>query len=330
MKEINWKTNILHAGKIVAAAIVAILLAETAGLQFAVSAGIVAILSVAFTKKETLQTAANRFLAFLVALVISSLCFGLMGFTVPAFFVYLIIFIPLCQFLGWNSAMAMDSVLISHFLSFGEMTAGTLLNEIGLFLIGVGMGILANLFLRRDLDYMARMKGQTDALIRQALHRMSLRIMDPKMADYDGSCFERLRESIERAAALARLNYMNQLTGKDRQDMDYIAMRARQSDTLFEIFKHLRSIETVPVTAPLLSEFFEKVSDQYSMDNTVEGLLEDFRKLDEKMKGMPLPTERKEFEDRARLFAIMRGMEEFLQIKRAYVEKCYNEAVEKK
>ena len=116
------------------------------------SAGIVAILSIAFTKKETLQTARNRFLAFLVALVISAGCFNLIGFTVPAFFVYLALFILVCQFMGWNIAMAMDSVLISHFLTFGEMNGSTLLNEIALFLIGVGMGIIANLFLRRDLD----------------------------------------------------------------------------------------------------------------------------------------------------------------------------------
>ncbi len=321
MKEKRIRQNIIHALKITAAAIVAILLAEAAGLEFAVSAGIVAILSIAFTKKETLQTARNRFLAFLVALVIAAVCFNLIGFTVPAFFVYLGLFILVCQFLGWNNAMAMDSVLISHFLSFGEMTWTSLLNEIGLFLIGVGMGILANLFLRRDLDYMARMKEETDDLIRTALHRMSLRIMDPKMPDYDGSCFGTLRGSIEKASALAHLNYMNQLTGKDREDMEYIAMRERQTDTLFEIFKHLRNIETVPVTAGLLSEFFEKVSAQYSMDNTVEGLMQDFCELDGKMKGMPLPADRKEFEDRARLFAIMRGMEEFLRIKREYVER---------
>ena len=37
------------------------------------------------------------------------------------------------------------------------------------------------------------------------------------------------------------------------------------------------------------------------------------------MQERPLPAERHEFEDRARLFAIMRGMEEFLKIKKEYV-----------
>ena len=39
------------------------------------------------------------------------------------------------------------------------------------------------------------------------------------------------------------------------------------------------------------------------------------------MKDMPLPADRCEFEDRARLFAVMRGLEEFLNIKKDYVQR---------
>lgn len=312
--------NLTHALKIAAAAIIAASLAGFLGLQNSVSAGIVAILSVAFTKKETLQTAGSRFLAFICAILISALCFKVLGFTLPAFFVYLIFFLVLCQFMGWNSAMAMDSVLISHFLVFQEMSLQTLVNEAGLFVIGVGTGIAANLFLHKNMDYMECMRNDADDLIRLALHRMSLRIMDPGMPGYTGNCFKTLRNSIEEASAQAHANYMNQLSDKEDGDIAYIAMRERQAEALYEVFKHLRNIRTVPVTAGLLSAFFEKVSLQYSMENTMEGLMEDFRVLDLQMKEMPLPVEREEFEDRARLFAVMRGLEEFLLIKKEYVE----------
>ena len=106
--------------KISIAAILAILCAHALKLDFAVSAGIVAILSVQPTKKETLRTALARFFAFAAALVISVTLFKTLGFTVPVFFLYLTIFILLCQWRNWISAMAMDSVLISHLLSFGR------------------------------------------------------------------------------------------------------------------------------------------------------------------------------------------------------------------
>ena len=85
--------NLLHAVKISSAAVIAVLLARALGLENAVSAGIVAVLSVAFTKKETLETARNRFLAFIAALLICALCFYTIGFSLPGFFVYLVLFI---------------------------------------------------------------------------------------------------------------------------------------------------------------------------------------------------------------------------------------------
>ena len=313
------KRNCIHALKISVAAIAAILLAEALNLQFAVSAGIVAILSVAFTKRETIRTAVSRFLAMAVALVIAVACFNLIGYDRYGFFAYLVLFIIVCRFMKWDNAMAMDSVLISHFLTLKAMGVPELTNEIGLFVIGVGIGIVANLFIRPKKDYMARMKEETDALIKQALHRMSLRIMNPDMEGYDGSCFETLTKTIDEASALAHLNYMNRLTSDGREDIEYIAMREKQADTLYEIYKHLSKIETVPVTAEMLSEFLEKVSVEYSMDNTVEGLLKDFDELNTHVKEMPLPTDRAEFEDRARLFAVMRGMEDFMKLKHEYV-----------
>ena len=313
------KKNIAYSLKVSIAAVISIILANFLGLQFAVAAGIVTILSVAFTKKETLKTACNRFIAFVFALFIAKLCFSVAGFTNQAFFLYLVIFIVLCQFAGWNNAMAMDSVLISHFLSFQKMDFASVINEILLFVIGVGVGIGVNLFLHKNEDYMLQMKNETDSLIKTALHRMSLRIVTPDIPDYDGACFNGLRASIDRASDIARENYMNQLS-KDTRDMQYIFMREKQVEILYEMFKHLSKIETTPISAKAMSDFWEKVSTEYSMENTVEELWREFEALDRHMKQLPLPTDRKEFEDRARLFAIMRGMEEFLLIKKQYME----------
>ncbi|MCR5279355.1 MAG: hypothetical protein K6E19_07920 [Lachnospiraceae bacterium] len=324
ISRMNLKKNLAFAMKVLLAAVVAIIVADLFKLRFSVSAGIVAILSVAYTKRETVKTAVNRFLAFIAALLIAAACFNLIGYTVYGFFVYLALFIILCVLCGWNSAMAMDSVLISHFLTFEAMDIPALSNELGLFVIGVGCGMVANIFLHSDKAYMDRMKKETDDLIKQALHRMSLRIIDPDMPGYDGSCFDKLRETLDEAAAMARTNHMNELGGGSVSDIEYIAMREAQADTLFEIYKHLSKIETVPITAGILSAFFEKVSAEYSMDNTVEGLLKDFSELDREMKDKPLPTDRKEFEDRARLFAIMRGLEDFLNIKKDYINAKRN------
>ena len=313
------KSIITNTIKISAAAILAIICAQALKLDFAVSAGIVAILSVQPTKKETLRTALARLLAFAVALVISIALFNLLGFTIPVFFIYLVIFILVCQWRKWISAMAMDSVLISHFLSFGKTGTAEIKNEVLLFALGVGFGILVNLILHKKTDYIEELKNQTDGQIKQALHRMALRIQNPDLADYDGSCFTSLNKSLFTAQKQAEENYNNQFTKKDTFDSRYLEMREKQTKILYEMFKAARNLGTVPSTAGLLSDFLEKVSNEYHKDNDVKALLEELTLIHDKMKSLTLPQTRTEFEDRANLFILMERLKEFLQIKHNFM-----------
>ena len=313
------KSILTNTVKITVAAVLAILCAQALKLDFAVSAGIVAILSVQPTKKETLRTALSRLLAFAVALVISITLFNLLGFTVPVFFIYLLIFILVCQWRKWISAMAMDSVLISHFLSFGKTGPAEIKNEILLFVLGVAFGILVNLLLHKKTDYIEELKKQTDSQIKLVLHRMALKIQNPALADYDGSCFVSLNESIFTAKKQAEENYNNQFSKKDTFDSRYLDMREKQTKILYEMFKAARALHTTPTTAPLLSDFLEKVSNEYHKDNDVKALLEELALIHDKMKAHPLPQTRIEFEDRANLFILMERLKEFLQIKHDFM-----------
>ena len=72
---------------------------------------------------------------------------------------------------------------------------------------------------------------------------------------------------------------------------------------------------------------FEKVASEYHMKNDCTALLDDFKKLDLYMKSLDLPHVRSEFEDRARLFIILRLLEEFLlmydEIKKQEIESLW-------
>lgn len=313
------KSILTNTVKITVAAALAILCAQALKLDFAVSAGIVAILSVQPTKKETLRTALARLLAFILALAISTTLFNILGFTLPVFFLYLLIFILVCQWRKWISAMAMDSVLISHFLSFGKTGPAEIKNEVLLFVLGVGFGILVNLLLHKKTDYIEELKKQTDNQIKQILHRMALRIQNPDFADYDGTCFTSLNQSLFTAKKQAEENYNNQFSKKDTFDNHYLEMRENQTKVLYEMYKAARQLNTVPATATLLSDFLEKVSTEYHKDNDVKALQEELALIHNKMKSLPLPQNRTEFEDRANLFILMQRLKEFLQIKHDFM-----------
>ena len=315
------KTVIFNTIKIAGAAILAILLATIFRLDFAVSAGIITILTIQPTKKETLQTAVGRFYAFIAALIIAFLSFTLLGYVLPAFMLYLIIFIFTCQTFGWYSSMAMNSVLISHFLTFGNMDLISVLNEIFIFTIGVGMGIIANLHLRKNADYILKLQQETDTQIKQILKKMSERIMYQDVSDYNEQSFQELKSSILKAQTIADQNYKNQFDKNDTYDIDYIKMRDKQYHILYEMYKSTRTLETTPITAKVVSDLFLEISESYHRNNTAAKLLEDFYKIQKEMKEKPLPTKRKEFEDRARLFILLNYIEEFLTTKKEFMGK---------
>lgn len=320
MKFINYRI-ILNTVKIVLASMAAILLAEFLQLRYAVSAGIIAILSVQPTKKETVRTALSRFLAFLCALLISAVSFGVFGFDGTAFAVYLLLFVFICLTFGWNNAMAMDSVLISHFLSEGRMDLAMIGNETLLFLVGVGAGLLANLHLHKDMRQMEELREAIDDQIKSILFRMSKRILGGENSDYDGACFDVLSEYLAKARWMAEQNIQNQFLGGDLFDMEYVKMRREQYGCLFEMYKNVRTIQTTPAQAQIISAFLKQISEEYHKENTVDSLLKQFYEIDRGMRTQPLPAERGEFEDRAMLYSLLRHLEEFLMIKKEFAKK---------
>ncbi len=315
---------IINTIKIVLAAVVAIGIATLLQLEFAIAAGIIAILTIMPTKRETIRIAFGRLFAFVAAMLIAFVSFGVLGYTVQAFCVYLLVFIFLCQIFKWYSAMAMNSVLISHFVTLGNMNVESVMNEVLLFAIGVGCGIVINMHLRKRADYMLRLQQQMDEQIIKILSRMSKRILDKDLSDYNGECFQKLHVQIYEANTVAEENYNNDLVGADTFDMEYIAMRSQQCNVLYEMYKTIRTLNTSPITASKLSEFLENTAKVFEKNNNVKALLFELEGLKMYMREQPLPVTREEFEDRARLFGLMNSMEEFLRIKETFAEK-YNQ-----
>lgn len=303
------------------AAIFAITIAELLTLNYTISAGVVAILSVAPTKKETIKTAINRFVAYIVAIILALVCYNILGVNSIGFFVYLIFYSIICLQFGWSNSIAVNSVLVSHFLTEGAIDFATITNETLIFLIGVSFGIIVNLHLRKDSYYIKRMEIDTDEQIKQILYRMSQRIVDNSLNNYTGECFQNLGISVQKAKVIAYENYMNQIRDADRSDIEYINMREKQINVLYDIYKRISLIHTTPITARHISEFLEEVSVAYNKENVIDKLLENFYKLHEELKESPLPVERDEFEARAYLFVIMRDIEEFLMIKKEHTSK---------
>lgn len=317
MKKVNAE-HFQKSIKIVLASIFSIVIADLIGLDYAATAGIITILSIQNTKRDTFKSARNRGIAFICALVIAVISYHLLGYTLWGFGLYLFLFVLLCLNRGWVEAIAMDSVLISHFLTTKSMNYSNILNEVTLFAIGVGLGILINLHLHRKDEEFERLAEAVDEQFKGILHCMSRTLLPEDCNNHCSTCFNRLKESIKEAKQCAAINYNNVLINNDTSEMDYIQMRENQSVVLMGIRESIQIISFYPKQAEQISSFFSKIEEGFHKDNTVDGLMMELNELLESMEKQELPITRDEFESRAILFYILMQIRNLLQIKQDY------------
>lgn len=314
--------KLLNAVKIAAACTIAITVAYTLGLDYYVTAGIITILSIQNTKRETIQTAVNRGLAYVCALIIAAVCFWVGGYTILAYGVFVLLFTFLCLVTGWREAIAMCSVLISHFLMEKSMSAEWLINETLIFLIGVGFGILINLsFLRKKKKEFEQLAEQVDAELKRILETMAAQLISGSCDGNADSCFDKLEVRLQAAKEAAIRNWNNSLRSRCTYEMDYIELRQKQSMVLKDIYKSMIRIRALTNQRLKVAGFIEEIVADYRRDNAVEGLLQSLEEVLSHMKDEELPQSREEFEARAVLFYVLMQLEEFLLLKNQFVKK---------
>lgn len=314
------RTAVFNAAKISAGCAAAIVISTLLGVKYSATAGLITVLSIQNTKKETAEIAYKRLVSFIIAVILSYICFYCLGYTTAAFTVYLFFFILFCGLFRAQSAIVPVSVLTAHILSEKQFTASIVLNEFLLLFIGAGVGFLLNLYLHRDLKKMAEYKKEVDDEIKAIIGRMSDRILVCDKSDYTGDCFTRLNRYISSARNIALLNRANTLQNTDNYDILYLEMREKQIVILREMYKSIKEMNATPEQAVIISGLLKKINTEYHEDNNVNTLLEETDRIILEMKNQKMPETREEFENRASLYNLMIRTREFLVIKNMFMK----------
>ena len=143
------RPSVSKAVKIALGCSLAVLLARLLELSSATAVVTITLLSVQRTKKDTLRAALRRSLAFFASLALALPLFSLLRFSVPALGLFLLLFVPVCQWLDIEEGLAMSTVLMLHVWNAGEVTPALILNETALMAIGILMGVVMNLYIPR-------------------------------------------------------------------------------------------------------------------------------------------------------------------------------------
>ena len=131
--------------KIAIGSAVSIFLADILGLGYSTAAGIITLLTIQDTVRETMIISVKRAGAFLLATVLACIVFQLGGYHVFSYGIFLFLFIACCIPLHLGDAVSINAVLATHYLLEKNMSPALIGNEALLLFIGSGIGHLRNL-----------------------------------------------------------------------------------------------------------------------------------------------------------------------------------------
>ncbi|CKJ44743.1 integral membrane protein [Streptococcus pneumoniae] len=272
--------------KLILATCLACLLAYFLNLSSAVSAGIIALLSLSDTRRSTLKLARNRLFSMLLALAIGVLAFHLSGFHIWSLGLYLAFYVPLAYKMGWEIGITPSTVLVSHLLVQESTSPDLLVNEFFLFAIGTGFALLVNLY----------MPSREEEI--QHYHTL-----------------------VEEALKLVYLDHSDHLFHQTDYHIHYFEMRQRQSSILRNMAQQINTCHLAVSESLILAQLFSKIAGQLSQTNPASDLLDEIERYLEVFRNRSLPKTRDEFETRATLLQLLREAKTFIQVKVDFYQK---------
>lgn len=312
----------LRTIKIAFATTIAILLAQAFQLDYSVSAGVIAILSVLDTKKSSVAIALQRVGSTILALGVATLLFQFFGFNTLIFGLYLLIYIPLAYKFKVEVGIAPCSVLVSHLLLEQSTSIGWLINEFSLMVIGAGIAILFNLYMPSKENQINQLRDEIEHKMKQVLIGFDSILRNGYTNEKVEVLLKELYTDLKQAEKTAYTEYNNQLFSQNQDYMiQYFDMRQQQVKILAEMSTDLSNCSLPTKQNIVLAHLFHQTANQLHESNPAVDLKKDIHSLLNDFRNSDLPKTREEFENRATLFILLTDFTRFIQIKKDFFEQ---------
>ena len=317
----------LRIFKIAAAASAGSFLAMMLRLATPTSAGIIAILSLQNTRRETFSLVVKRILSFFPAMAVALTVFSLMGYRIFSIFIYLVLFAAICELFSLQNTLVSNTVLVLHLFTAQSAHPSLLLNELLLLLIGTACGILMNLYMPGNSARIRQAQARSEQIFRETFHRIAQDlVMDKQLACtfFDLSPLDLTLEKLEKEAWE---NRGNTLLSDEQYFVKYVEMRKHQKAVVEKLCQNIRLLHGVPSQAHTISRFIRDISVKFHESNNTKELMQQLSCIQTSMQKEPLPSTRAEFENRAVLYRILYDLEELITIKKRFIETLTPEEI---
>lgn len=350
----HMRKTLLLAVKIAVGSSAAIYIAQCLGLEYAISAGTITLLTLMTTKWETVKLSAFRLVTFAVTIFLAEIIFTYSNSVWIGYGVFIFCVVLFAEVLGWRATISVNSVIGAHLLTSHDFGMDSVRNEFLLVFIGIVIALILNLFynnqrhrqdiisnmryteqqlqmiLRKCAAYLctderenaaARGVGQTAsdaASPENALQSASPDIEQTETKVWDDII--RMEKELQGFIQEAYEYQDNTFHSHPVYYIDYFEMRSSQCHVLHNLHYEVKKIRSIPKQAKVVAEFMLYIVDYVVERNIPSEQLEKLEEIFQDMKKEELPKSREEFENRAILYHILMDMEDFLIYKQRFVK----------
>ncbi|PPA71345.1 aromatic acid exporter family protein [Jeotgalibacillus proteolyticus] len=296
---------------------IAIMIAQSIGLDNFASAGIITILCIQNTKRKSVHASWSRFAACVLAMAFSAFFFELLGYHPIVIGIMLLFFIPATVRLNVKEGIVTSSVIILHIFMDGHVTAGTLLNELLLLVIGVGIALIMNLYMPSVETKLLRFQEK----IEENFHTIFVQIaayLHDENSSWDGKEITETHDLIKEAKTLAFQDVENHFLRNENLYYLYFTMRQKQFELIERMLPLISSLSSSVEQRKMIASFVEDLSENIHPGNTAILYIKKLYEMKLIFEEMEMPKNREEFETRAALYQFIREMEEYLQLKQSF------------
>ncbi len=321
MKKKQQKKRLLQAIKIAVGSSAAIYVAELLNLEYGISAGSIALLTLVTTKWETVKLSWFRLVTFLISSVLAWVVFTQIQSEWLAYGAYTFLVVIICEEFGWKATISVNAVIGMHFMLERDFEFRFIFNEFLLVLIGITVAVILNLF----YDYAGQRKNLVNSM-RYTENRMQMILgaiaayLANKEMQYDIWAEIRELESQIHVFIDDAYEYQdNTFQSHPEYYIDYFEMRMKQCNTIHNLHYEMKRIRKMPRQARIISDYVLYMMDYVVERNEPTAQMHKLEEIFQQIKDEELPTTRDEFESRAMLYHILMDLEEFLVYKKRFV-----------
>ncbi|EFV77490.1 aromatic acid exporter family protein [Cytobacillus pseudoceanisediminis] len=296
---------------------ISIMIAQMLQFDNFVSAGILTILCIKVTKKKSLRASWDRFFACLMAMVFSSLFFEGIAYHPLVIGLLLLFFIPAAVMLRASDGIVTSSVIILHIYSAGEVSKELLLNELGIITVGIGVALIANLYMPSLESKLKEYRLEIEDNFKIIFDEI-VKYLRTHESSWDGREITETMELIDKAKTLAFRDVENHFRRNDNLYYHYFKMREKQFEIIERVLPSVTSIALPVEQGEMIADFIEELSDHIHPGNTAIQFLDKLYRMRVSFENMELPKTREEFEARAALLHFVKEMEQYLIIKSSF------------